>query len=106
VQTNARIAKAQADLRTLADAIALFSAVCGDVFQTPRTWTGPVTPSTGTTTCARAMRRSGRHDWRGSPCRDQERKWMAHPHGQRRDQLVRSDAEDFLDGRHAFKDLK
>ncbi len=60
VQTNARIARVQADLRTLAGAISVFSGVCGDVFQTPRTWSGPVTPATGTTTCTTAVSRSVR----------------------------------------------
>jgi Tfp pilus assembly protein PilE len=60
VQQRARIAKAQADLRTLAGAIVVFSGVCGDVFQMSRTWTGAVTPATGTTTCATAVTRSPR----------------------------------------------
>src|SRR5689334_7167218 len=60
VQQRARIAKAQADLRTLAGAIVLFSGVCGDVFQASRTWTAAVTPATGTTTCASAVNRSVR----------------------------------------------
>ncbi len=61
VQNNARIARVQADLRTLAGAITLFSGVCEDVFQLSRTWSGPVTPAaTGTTTCATAVSKSVR----------------------------------------------
>ena len=58
MQTNARIAKAQADLRTLAGAVTVFSGVCENVFQRSRSWSGPVTPRTGTTTCTTAVNRS------------------------------------------------
>lgn len=60
MQTSARIARVQADLRTLAGAITLFAGVCGDVFQISRTWSAPVAPATGTTTCTTAVGRSVR----------------------------------------------
>ena len=53
-QKQARIAKAQADLRTVAGAVGAFAAYCGGVPQTTRTWTGPVNRRTGTTTCTNA----------------------------------------------------
>jgi prepilin-type N-terminal cleavage/methylation domain-containing protein len=53
-QRNARIAKAQYDLRTVAEAVGAFAAYCGGVPQSSRTWTGPLTPRTGVTTCANA----------------------------------------------------
>ncbi len=58
--TTARVARVEADLRTLAEAITLFSGFCGDVFQVSRTWNSPVTPATGTTTCSSAVGRSVR----------------------------------------------
>lgn len=53
-QRNARIAKAQADLRTMAGAVGAFAAYCGGVPQSSRTWTAPVAPRTGVTTCTNA----------------------------------------------------
>jgi type IV pilus assembly protein PilA len=53
-QKQARIAKAQADLRTMAGAVGTFAAYCGGVPQSSRTWTGPLNPRTGTTTCTNA----------------------------------------------------
>jgi len=53
-QKQARIAKAQADLRTVAGAVAVFASYCGSVPQNGRTWTGPVNPRGGTATCASA----------------------------------------------------
>ena len=54
MQTQARIGKAQADLRTVAGAVAAFASYCGGVPQSSRTWTGPVNPRGGVSSCASA----------------------------------------------------
>ena len=54
VQKQARIGKAQADLRTMAGAVSVFGAYCGGVPQSARTWTGPVNPRAGTAPCGTA----------------------------------------------------
>ena len=54
LQAKARIGQAQADLRTVAGAVAAFAAYCGGVPQSSRTWTGPVNPRGGTASCTSA----------------------------------------------------
>ena len=54
MQRQARIAKAEADLRTVAEAVGAFSAYCGGVPQTSRTWSGPVNPRNGIGSCSSA----------------------------------------------------
>jgi len=54
VQQQARIAKAEADMRTVAGAVAAFASFCGTVPQAGRTWTAAVAPRRGTSTCATA----------------------------------------------------
>ena len=54
MQSQARIGKARADLRTVAGAVATFATFCGGVPQSSRTWTGPVNPRGGTASCSSA----------------------------------------------------
>ena len=54
MQSQARIGKARADLRTMAGAVATFASFCGGVPQSARTWTGPVNPRGGTASCSSA----------------------------------------------------
>ena len=59
-QRQARVAKAQADLRTLAGAVGMFAVQCGDVPQSPRTWTAAVNSPNGTAACSLVVTRSVR----------------------------------------------
>ena len=54
LETQARIGKAQADLRTAAGAVAAFAAYCGSAPQSPRTWSAAVAPRSGTASCTTA----------------------------------------------------
>lgn len=59
-QRQARIAKVQGDLRTLAGQVELFAVHCGDVPQRSRTWTEAVDVPSGPTSCSNAVSHSVR----------------------------------------------
>jgi len=54
MQSQARIGKARADLRTVAGAVTAFATFCSGVPQSGRTWTGQVNPRGGTASCSTA----------------------------------------------------
>lgn len=60
IQRQARIAKVQADLRTLVGQVELFAVHCGDVPQNSRTWTAAVAVPSGPVPCTTAVPRSVR----------------------------------------------